>query len=104
MHHEQHGEIASAESVVQLLRIPGLVTELYLNYDSDLCCTKLFEDLMKLLAKVNHDCFTFYSFNFILFIYFFYLCFHTLSCQSHNRSHQSAPQDHGKGGAVHVAP
>jgi len=40
------------ESVVQLLRIPGLVTELYLNYDCDLYCSNLFEDLMKLLSKV----------------------------------------------------
>ena len=43
------------ESVVQLLRIPGLVTELYLNYDCDLYCTNLFEDLMKLLSKVSHN-------------------------------------------------
>ncbi|ELU03437.1 hypothetical protein CAPTEDRAFT_227129 [Capitella teleta] len=39
------------ESIVQLLRIPGLITELYLNYDCDLYCTNLFEDLMKLLSK-----------------------------------------------------
>lgn len=41
------------ESIVQLLRIPGLVTELYLNYDCDLYCSNLFEDLMKLLSKVR---------------------------------------------------
>jgi Guanine nucleotide exchange factor in Golgi transport N-terminal len=41
------------ESVVQFLRIPGLVTELYLNYDCDLYCSSLFEDLMKLLSKVT---------------------------------------------------
>ena len=41
------------ESIVQLLRVPGLVTELYLNYDCDLYCTNLFEDLMKLLSKVR---------------------------------------------------
>jgi len=40
------------ESVVQLLRIPGFVTELYINYDCDLYCTCLFEELMKLLSKV----------------------------------------------------
>lgn len=40
------------ESIVQMLRIPGLVTELYLNYDCDLYCTNLFEDLTKLLSKV----------------------------------------------------
>lgn len=47
---EQH-EMA-LESVVQLLRIPGLVTELYVNYDCDLYCSNMFEDLMKLLSKV----------------------------------------------------
>ena len=41
------------ESIVQLWRIPGLVTELYLNYDCDLYCTNLFEDLTKLLSKVG---------------------------------------------------
>ena len=41
------------ESIVQLLRIPGLVTELYLNYDCDLYSSNLFEDLMKLLSKVR---------------------------------------------------
>ena len=40
------------ESVVQLLRIPGFVTELYINYDCDLYCSCLFEELMKLLSKV----------------------------------------------------
>lgn len=41
------------ESIVQLWRIPGLVTELYLNYDCDLYCSNLFEDLTKLLSKVK---------------------------------------------------
>ena len=41
------------DSIVQLLRIPGLVTELYLNYDCDLYSSSLFEDLMKLLSKVR---------------------------------------------------
>lgn len=35
------------ESIVQLWRIPGLVTEIYLNYDCDLYCLNLFEDLTK---------------------------------------------------------
>ena len=48
----EHREIA-LESIVQLLRMPGLVTELYLNYDCDLYCSSLFEDLMKLLSKVS---------------------------------------------------
>lgn len=39
--------------MVQLWRIPGLVTELYLNYDCDLYCPNLFEDLTKLLSKVS---------------------------------------------------
>ena len=43
------------ESIVQLLRIPGLVTEIYLNYDCDLFCSNLFEDLMKLLSKVSYQ-------------------------------------------------
>jgi brefeldin A-resistance guanine nucleotide exchange factor 1 len=41
------------DSVVQLWRIPGFVTELYLNYDCDLYCPNLFEDLTKLLSKVR---------------------------------------------------
>ena len=41
------------ESIVQLWRIPGLVTELYLNYDCDLYCSNLFEELTKLLSKVS---------------------------------------------------
>ncbi|KAK3091515.1 hypothetical protein FSP39_020408 [Pinctada imbricata] len=39
------------ESIVQLWRIPGLVTELYINYDCDMHCSNLFEDLTKLLSK-----------------------------------------------------
>ncbi|KAK9887809.1 hypothetical protein WA026_000124 [Henosepilachna vigintioctopunctata] len=39
------------DNILQLWRIPGLVTELYLNYDCDMYCTNLYEDLTKLLAK-----------------------------------------------------
>ncbi|XP_076831313.1 Golgi-specific brefeldin A-resistance guanine nucleotide exchange factor 1 isoform X2 [Brachyhypopomus gauderio] len=39
------------EAVVQLWRIPGFVTELYINYDCDFYCSNLFEDLTKLLSK-----------------------------------------------------
>lgn len=46
----EHKEIA-LESIIQLLRIPGLAAELYLNYDCDLYSTNLFEDLTKLLSK-----------------------------------------------------
>ena len=50
-----HKEIA-LEALVQLLRIPGFVTEIYLNYDADLFCANVFEDLMKLLSKVWYIC------------------------------------------------
>ncbi|KAF5306262.1 hypothetical protein FQA39_LY08960 [Lamprigera yunnana] len=46
----EHKEM-SLDNIVQLWRIPGLVTELYLNYDCDIYCTNLYEDLTKLLAK-----------------------------------------------------
>ncbi|KRZ53661.1 Golgi-specific brefeldin A-resistance guanine nucleotide exchange factor 1 [Trichinella nativa] len=39
------------EALVQLWRVPGLITELYLNYDCDLYCSDLFEELTKLLSK-----------------------------------------------------
>nr|XP_018903871.1 PREDICTED: Golgi-specific brefeldin A-resistance guanine nucleotide exchange factor 1 [Bemisia tabaci] len=39
------------EALVQLWRVPGLITELYLNYDCDLYCPNLYEDLTKLLSK-----------------------------------------------------
>jgi hypothetical protein len=39
------------ETIVQLLRIPGLPAELYLNYDCDLYLTNLFEELTKMLSK-----------------------------------------------------
>ncbi|XP_012936931.1 Golgi-specific brefeldin A-resistance guanine nucleotide exchange factor 1 [Aplysia californica] len=45
-----HREIA-LDLIVQLWRIPGLVTELYLNYDCDLYCSNLFDDMTKLLSK-----------------------------------------------------
>jgi brefeldin A-resistance guanine nucleotide exchange factor 1 len=38
--------------IVQMLRIPGFPIELYLNYDSCLNFSNLFEDLSKLLSKV----------------------------------------------------
>lgn len=46
----EHKEI-SLDNIVQLWRVPGLVTELYINYDCDFYCSNLFEDLTKLLAK-----------------------------------------------------
>ncbi|CAG5122355.1 unnamed protein product, partial [Candidula unifasciata] len=45
-----HREI-TLDLIVQLWRIPGLVTELYLNYDCDLYCSNLFDDMTKLLSK-----------------------------------------------------
>ena len=37
--------------LVQIWKLPCLVTELYLNYDCDLYCSNLFEDTTKLLSK-----------------------------------------------------
>lgn len=42
--------------LVQILRIPGFAIEIYLNYDCSLNSTNLFEDLTKLLSKVNNFC------------------------------------------------
>ncbi|XP_053611208.1 Golgi-specific brefeldin A-resistance guanine nucleotide exchange factor 1 isoform X2 [Plodia interpunctella] len=39
------------ESLCQMFRIPGLCTELYLNYDCDIYCTNIFEELTKLLSR-----------------------------------------------------
>ncbi|CAH0564253.1 unnamed protein product [Brassicogethes aeneus] len=46
----EHKEIA-LDNILQLWRVPGFVNELYLNYDCDMYCTNLYEDLTKLLAK-----------------------------------------------------
>ncbi|XP_025837202.1 Golgi-specific brefeldin A-resistance guanine nucleotide exchange factor 1-like isoform X2 [Agrilus planipennis] len=46
----EHRELA-LDYIVQLWRIPGFVTELYVNYDCSMYCSNLFEDLTKLLAK-----------------------------------------------------
>ena len=46
----EHKQIA-LDNIQQLWRIPGLITELYLNYDCDLYCSNLYEDLTKLLTK-----------------------------------------------------
>ncbi|XP_019547969.3 Golgi-specific brefeldin A-resistance guanine nucleotide exchange factor 1 isoform X2 [Aedes albopictus] len=39
------------DNLLQLFRIPGFAAELYINYDCDLYCTNLFEDLTKLMSK-----------------------------------------------------
>lgn len=39
------------ESLIQFFRIQGLCTELYLNYDCDVYCMNVFEELTKLLSK-----------------------------------------------------
>ncbi|CAH8609100.1 unnamed protein product [Heterobilharzia americana] len=39
------------DSVVRLFLVPGLATELYVNYDCDAYCSNLFEDITKMLAK-----------------------------------------------------
>jgi len=41
----------SLEALVQLYKLPGFVTELYLNYDCGLYSSNLFEDLTKVLSK-----------------------------------------------------
>ncbi|KAL1494184.1 hypothetical protein ABEB36_009823 [Hypothenemus hampei] len=46
----EHKEVA-LDNILQLWRIPGFVNELYLNYDCDMYCTNLYEDLTELLAK-----------------------------------------------------
>ena len=45
-----HKELA-LESVVQLWQIPGLITELFVNFDCDLYSDNIFEDLTKILSK-----------------------------------------------------
>ncbi len=47
--HEQ--KYITIDHLLQLLRIPGVPTELYLNYDCSLNCSNIFEDLTKLLSK-----------------------------------------------------
>lgn len=42
-----------AECLVQLWKIPGLVTELFLNYDCGLYSSDLYDDITKLLSKVS---------------------------------------------------
>ncbi|XP_064073514.1 Golgi-specific brefeldin A-resistance guanine nucleotide exchange factor 1 [Vanessa tameamea] len=39
------------ENLAQMFRIPGLCTELYLNFDCDVYCINVFEELTKLLSK-----------------------------------------------------
>lgn len=39
------------ETIIQLWHIPGLITELFLNYDCNLYSSNVFEDLTKLLSK-----------------------------------------------------
>ncbi|XP_055542001.1 Golgi-specific brefeldin A-resistance guanine nucleotide exchange factor 1 isoform X2 [Wyeomyia smithii] len=39
------------DNLLQLWRIPGFAAELYINYDCDLYCSNLFDDLTKLLSK-----------------------------------------------------
>jgi len=46
----EHKELA-LEALVRLYRIPGLLTQLYLNYDCDMFTSNAFEDLTKMLSK-----------------------------------------------------
>ena len=43
--------VACAEQIVLLYKMPGFITELYLNYDCGLYTSNLFEDLTKVLSK-----------------------------------------------------
>lgn len=40
------------DNLLQLLRIPSFSAELYINYDCNLYCTNLLEDMVKLLSKI----------------------------------------------------
>lgn len=39
------------DNLIQLLRVPGFAAELYINYDCDLYCANVFENITKLLSK-----------------------------------------------------
>ena len=39
------------EALVHLCRLPGLIPELYLNYDCHNYCSNIYEDLTKALSK-----------------------------------------------------
>ncbi len=39
------------ENILQLFRVPGFAAELYINYDCDLYCVNLFENITKMLSK-----------------------------------------------------
>lgn len=41
------------DNILQLWRIPGFAAELFVNYDCDLYCTNLFENLTKTLSKTT---------------------------------------------------
>lgn len=41
------------DNILQLWRIPRFAAELYVNYDCDLYCTNLFENLTKILSKTT---------------------------------------------------
>ena len=46
----EHKELA-LDFIVRLYRVPGLLTQLYLNFDCDLYTSNTFEDLTKMLSK-----------------------------------------------------
>lgn len=56
------------DNIVSLWRIPGFVTELYLNYDCDLYCSNLFEDLTKTLSKTAFPVTAIYSEYYLSFV------------------------------------
>eukprot|EP01135_Chromosphaera_perkinsii_P011177 Nk52_evm4s2356 gene=Nk52_evmTU4s2356 len=55
--HEEHHmttfdhQIVALETIVQFCHIPSFVVELFLNYDCDVNCSNMFDNLMKFLSK-----------------------------------------------------
>ena len=43
------------DNINQLFHIQNLVSELYVNYDCDLYCVNIFEELCKALSKVSGE-------------------------------------------------
>lgn len=46
----EHKELV-LEHLVRFYKIPGFISEIYLNYDCDLYTNNVFEDLTKMLSK-----------------------------------------------------
>ncbi|KAG7153474.1 Golgi-specific brefeldin A-resistance guanine nucleotide exchange factor 1-like [Homarus americanus] len=98
-----HKELA-LETIVQLWRIPGLITELFLNYDCDLYASNLFEDLTKVLSKNAFPVQGLYSTN-LLSLEALFTVIETI--EGHGRAGNAKPSDASrdpKGVPLVVAP